>query len=323
MKTIYILASLMTANFVSFGQSEDPEFRQKVQRYEESAKKDTLHSNDYFQLGVIFTSRNIDSAMFYFRESGRRYAKLNENYNNNGWQALMDLSGKIYNSEYFIEAYEAYYKNEEAGYERLEKYKLLKGLRDNPTADGYVQLGDELTKPFNSYNENWKTFMIRYDNGIKSYDQAVKLDPAKKAIVQSKITGGMKGIADAYFNDGNYEDALKKYEQTVKYTQKDPELYSAIGFIKLEKLTIPDYKGALANFQKALVLTTASMKKKDCLENIGLCYEKMKDYPNAIIYYDKSITQEPNFARSAHFKLARVYDATGNKEKAKYHRMKS
>lgn len=294
--------------------------------YRKAIAIDTANSLYSFNLAYMYQHqvKNPDSAMFYYRKSGRVYTGDKVGSNENPWYALLDLSGALYNADYYIEAYEV--KNQKwkcyQCFDEEEKYKMLKNLRDNPNADAYIKLGDELTKKL-QFNEPWKSYMARFNNGITIYDKALKLDPTKKTAVNSKIAAGLKEIAGSYLEDGYYEDALSYYEKALKYTQKDPEIYSAIGYIKLEKAKTPDYDGAIANFQKALTLTTASMAKKDTYENIGLCYEKKKDYKNAIVWYDKAVATEPNFAKSAHYKLARVYDALGNAEKAKYHRMRS
>lgn len=91
----------------------------------------------------------------------------------------------------------------------------------------------------------------------------------------------------------------------------------------MDKLKTPDYKGAIASFQKALNLTNSASVKREIYEYIGSCYDKQKDYANAISNYELGIKQEPNFAKSIHAKLTRVYEAMGNKAKADYHRLRS
>lgn len=302
----------------------DKKYDEAATYFRKAIALDSTKSSYSFGLAHMYhyLSKNSDSAMYYYRKSGRVYTGEGSQYEI-PWARQLELSGASYNSDYFIEAYEAMVKlNNKPGYYDTEKYNMLKGLRDNPTADGYIKLGDELTKKL-QFNEKWADYMVRFNGGVNAYEKAVKLDPTKKAAVNTKIAAGLKEIAGSYLEDAYYEDALTYYEKALKYTQKDPEIYSAIGYIKLEKAKTPDYDGALANFQKALALTTSSMAKKDTYENIGLCYEKKKDYKNAIVWYDKVVATEPNFAKSAHYKLARVYDALGNAEKAKYHRMRS
>jgi len=302
----------------------DKKYDEAATYYRKAIAIDSTNASYSYGLAFMYHRlvKNTDSAMYYYRKSGRVYVGNDNNRYENPWAGLLEISGASYNADYFIEAYEQMAKIQRPGFENEEKYNILKGLRDNPTAEGYMKLGDKLTEKL-AFNEKWQDYMSRFNSGVAAYDKAVKLDPTKKAVVNSKIAAGLKEIAGSYLEDGYYEDALSYYEKALKYTQKDPEIYSAIGYIKLEKAKTPDYDGAIANFQKALALTTASMAKKDTYENIGLCYEKKKDYKNAVLWYDKAVAQEPNFAKSAHYKLARVYDALGNAEKAKYHRMRS
>lgn len=302
----------------------DKKFDEAATYYHKAISIDSSNASYSFDLAYMYhyLKKNADSAMFYYRKSGKVYTGKSTGQNENPWAALLQLAGSLYSTDYFIEAYDGMSKIQTPGYSYTEKYDMLKGLRDKPTADGYMKLGDDLTQKL-QFNEKWQDYMARFNSGVTAYDKAVKIDPAKKTIVNAKIAAGLKEIAGSYLEDANYEDALSYYEKALQYTQKDPEIYSGIGYIKLEKAKTPDYDGALANYQKALALTTSSMAKKDTYENIGLCYERKKDYKNAIVWYDKAVATEPNFAKSAHFKLARVYDALGNSEKAKFHRAKS
>jgi tetratricopeptide (TPR) repeat protein len=292
--------------------------------YLNAARIDSTNSIVPYRLAYMYQYqvKNADSAMYYYRESGRRFTKKKENYYDNGWRALTELAGNLYNTEYFLEAYENYSLFSVPSYDLEQKYDLLKGLKNNPTADVYMKLGDELTKKL-QFNEKWDDYMSRFKSGVTAYNEAIKLDPARKISVNSKLAAGTKEIAYAYFEDGYYEDALVYYEESLKYSQKDPEIYSAIGYIQLEKLKSPAYDKALGNFQKALSLTTSSITKKDMYENIGLCYERKNDAKNAIAYYEKGILQEPNYAKSIHAKLARLYNQAGNAAKAKYHQLRS
>lgn len=302
----------------------DKKYDEAATYYRKAISIDSTNASYSFDMAYMYQYlvKNADTAMFYYRKSGRVYKGKSTGANENPWSALLQLAGSLYSTDYYIEAYDGMSKIQTPGFSYTEKYDMLKGLRDNPTADAYMKLGDDLTQKL-QFNEKWQDYMARFNSGVIAYDKAVKLDPTKKTAVNAKIAAGLKEIASSYLGDAYYEDALTYYEKALKYTQKDPEIYSGIGYIKLEKAKTPDYDGALANFQKALALTTSSMAKKDTYENIGLCYEKKKDYKNAIIWYDKAVAQEPNFAKSAHFKLARVYETMGNVEKVKYHRARS
>jgi len=293
-----------------------------------AAHLDTITTIYMYELGYCyeFFIKNIDSAMYCYREAGIRLNRNNETTYDNGWRKLLELSEITEHVDYYIEAYENMLNidyNHKFNFSAQEKYALFKEIRDNPTASTFMKIGDTKTEKI-GFNEKIDAYIIRFDKGIAAYEKAIEIDPTIKDSAY-KIMGSK--VADhayyAFFEYGDYEGALTQYQIASKYDPKNPEIYSAIGYIQLEKLDSADYKNAIVNFQKALTLTTGSMEKKDLYENIGLCYEMQKDYKNAIIYYEKGIALEPNFAKSIHFKLTRVYVAMGNTVKADYHRTRS
>lgn len=299
------------------------DYSEKLGYITKAVKLDSTNSTYPYELAEVYRYSyiNPDSAMYYYRESGRRFTKNKEkfSYNKNGWQSLLDVSHEVFSQEYFPEAYEKMKEFQAPNYYLTLDLNLVTDVIDKPNADAYIKLGDVQTKSI-GFVEKKETFDYRFKKGLISYDKALKLDATKKSIISSRMSEILKGTATKNFEDKNYVDALNYFELALKYVQNDPEIYSGIGYIKLEKLDVPDYKGAIANFQKALTLSTSSMDKKDHLENIGLCYEKQKDYKNAIIFYEKGVALEPNFAKSLHFKLARVYEALGNQPKVLYHK---
>jgi len=354
MKKLNFILVLLSLSSISFGQSEqalrdklktnpndattnydlgiwlqnDKKYSEAVSYLNAAVRLDTNKSEYPYGLGRMYELfvQNTDSAMYCYRESGKRFSRNNEKGYDNGWRKLLEISGEAGNSDYYIEAYEKLLKIDERfefNYSAKEKYDLLKEQRDHPTAATYIKVGDEKTKKL-QFNESVSSCKSRFDQGVIAYQKAIEMDPTQKAIVNKKLGDAYVDNAYyAFFENGDFEEALKRYELAAKYTPKNPEIYSAIGTIKLDKIATPDYKGAIANFQKALALTTSSTQKKDLYENIGYAYEKQKDYPNAIANYEKGIAQEPNFAKTIHAKLTRLYEAQGNKAKADYHRLRS
>lgn len=354
MKTTGIILALLTFSFSLFGQSEEA-LREKLKtnpneavvnydlgiwlqndkKYSDATKflsnacKLDTNKTDYpYSLGRVyeFFIKNADSAMYWYRESGIRLVRNNEKTYDNGWRKLLELSDAAGNADYYMEAYEKLMKIDERfqfNYSAKEKYDLLKEQRDHPTAATFIKMGDEKTKKI-QFNEPLSTYKTRFDQGIKAYEKAIQLDPTQKETINKKIGTAMANDAYyGYFEQGDFQEALKRYEAASKYAPKNPEIFSSMGIIKMDKLKTPDYKGAIANFQKALTLTTSASVKRELYEYIGNCYEKQKDYTNAIANYEKGIAQEPNFAKSIHAKLTRVYEAMGNKAKADYHRLRS
>lgn len=254
-----------------------------------------------------------DSAMYYYHKSGKISNAKNVKYEyDNAWRKLFDLSKKGNHTDYYLEAYDNMMKidwNFQNNFTEQENYNLVKELKTNPTATTYEKYGDFLNKK------------SQYANAVTAYEKCITLNPSGKKAIVKKISKAIKDDAYyTYFDNRDYEKALTRYQDALKYTTSDPEIYSSIATIQMQKLSPPDYKKAIENYNKALTLTTAQMEKKDILENIGLCYEQQKDYKNAILYYDKVVALGPNFAKSAHYKLSRVYEAMGNTEKALHHK---
>jgi tetratricopeptide (TPR) repeat protein len=271
----------------------------------------------YYNAGLAYDNQkdSKDSAMAYFYKAGTKANAQAVNFKdvyNNPWYKLFALAKEQNHTDYYITSYDNMKKIAPYNFPKTEDeqyYNLLKELNSNPNAETYSKFGDFLT--------NSK----RYNDAIKKYEKSIEMNPSGKTAVTKKIIQCIKDDAYyTYFDKREYEKSLLRYEDALKYTTSDPEIYSALGTICMDKLTTPDYKKATEYYQKALPLTTGQMEKKDILENIGLCYEKQKDYTNAITYYNKVVALGPNFAKSAHYKLARVYDAKGDAAQALQHR---
>jgi tetratricopeptide (TPR) repeat protein len=251
--------------------------------------------------------------MYYYHKSGKISNAKNVKYEyDNAWRKLFDLSKKENHTDYYLEAYDNMMKidwNFQNNFTEQENYNLVKEIKSNPTAATYEKYGDFLYKK------------SRYGEAVKAYEKCASLNPAGKSAMNIKICKAVKDDAYyTYFDKGKYDQALTRYKDALKYTSTDGEIYSAIATIQMQKLSPADYKGAIDNYNKALPLTKGQMEKKDILENIGLCYEQQKDYKNAILYYDKVVALGPNFAKTAHYKLSRVYESMGNAEKALHHK---
>lgn len=254
-----------------------------------------------------------DSAMYYYQKSGTIWStkKLKYEYGN-PWEKLFELSKIENNVEYYLMSFDTLMKIDwsfQTNFSEKENYDLVKELKTKPTAATYEKQGDFLFKK------------SQYAASIKAYEKCIELNPTGKAAIIKKIGKSIKDDAYyTYFDKREYEKSLARYQDALKYTTSDPEIYSAIAYIYMDKLSPSDYKKAIEYYQKCLPLTTGQMEKKDILENIGLCYEQQKDYANAIIYYNKAVAQAPNFAKTAHYKLARVYEAKGDAANTLKHR---
>ena len=65
-----------------------------------------------------------------------------------------------------------------------------------------------------------------------------------------------------------------------------------------------NYKKALRQFKTALSLQDTLMAAE---RGMGLCYEMLKDYPNALQHYLKIIEISPRFSRALYYQIGEVY----------------
>lgn len=304
-------------SYKMLGQSyfKNNQYSEACVAYKNSLNYEPDNWQSMYAIGLCYelSKGSRDSAMYYYHRSGKISNEKNVKYEyENAWRKLFELSKKENNTDYYLEAYDNMMKidwNFQNDFTEQENYKLVKELKTNPTAVTYEKYGDFLAKS------------SKYASAQSSYEKSLALNPAGKAAINKKICKVIKDDAYyTYFEQRKYDEALARYQDGLKYSTSDPELYSSIATIQMQKLSTPDYKKAVENYNKALTLTTAQMEKKDILENIGLCYEQQKDYKNAITYYDKVVAMGPNYAKSAHYKLSRVYEAMGNAEKALHHK---
>ncbi|MCM8784104.1 MAG: tetratricopeptide repeat protein [Candidatus Omnitrophica bacterium] len=88
-------------------------------------------------------------------------------------------------------------------------------------------------------------------------------------------------LGSIYFNEGNFLEALKYYEEVVKLLPSDVQAYNDLAqtHTKLEA-----YDKAIAEFQKALSLKPDNLT---VLYGLASTYRDKGDYQNAIYYYKK------------------------------------
>ena len=124
------------------------------------------------------------------------------------------------------------------------------------------------------------------------------------------------------FEEGKYEEALKKFQEILKDHPDVFELHINLGNIYYE---MGDYEKAEKEFNYVI---QEAEKHRDKLGDevtddiiarayagIGNCYVKKKDYSKAKEYYEKSIKTYANNAGVA-FNLGEIYYAEGNMDKA-------
>ncbi len=204
----------------------------------------------------------------------------------------------------------------------------------------YSRKSSTLNKDY--YSAWGNLYQCYYDKGdikhfVECYGEALRLDHTKtiesstdvshdydamKEIVQNPTAKNSYELGDVYFNKEDYIKAKGLYEQTLKIDPNYGKALFQMGIINLQFTKAPNLDKALGYFKKASLAMKSDLD--NVYENIGLCYEKKKDYTNAIANYKKALTFDPgDFGKSIFYKLGRTYEAMGDRKNANYYKSKS
>lgn len=107
----------------------------------------------------------------------------------------------------------------------------------------------------------------------------------------------------SYLHDNNIQPAFVEFQKALELNPHDKEIHNAIGIIYL--LKFEDYPKAIHHFQEALKIDDTFSEASN---NLGLAYEKMGKFSEAIESYKKAISN-PLYrnAAKALTNLGRVY----------------
>ena len=84
------------------------------------------------------------------------------------------------------------------------------------------------------------------------------------------------------------DDAIIEFKKYAEFYPNDARVYKNMGIVYERK---KDYQNAIANYEKALTLDT---KDNDTKKSLASCYHYQKDYINAIKYYDELLANNPD-----------------------------
>jgi signal transduction histidine kinase/Tfp pilus assembly protein PilF len=154
------------------------------------------------------------------------------------------------------------------------------------------------------------------------YYTSVKIDSAIAMMEKSRAIAEKKGwkkewtdqlcnLGLAYLRKGDYTHAKSTYLQAVKMAQElnHQSAYAAanVGLGNLYYLQLSDYNTALQYYTKAAEYTT--VHKTSSLTNIGLCFRSLKEYDQAMHYFNLAIRE--SFVRTEVSIRASVYNSKG------------
>jgi TolB-like protein/Flp pilus assembly protein TadD len=154
-------------------------------------------------------------------------------------------------------------------------------------------------------------YMRRYDDTLE------RLEMAKKAVdralqLEPDLPEAHRALGDYYYRGHlDYDHALAEFAIAQKDLPNDSDLLSSIGFVQRRQ---GRWKEALANLRRASELDPLSSK---IALDLGDTLTLMRNYPQALRYYDKAISLAPDLPEAYNAKAWRYVCWEGSTEKAR------
>ncbi|MGB2841425.1 MAG: tetratricopeptide repeat protein [Halobacteriota archaeon] len=142
--------------------------------------------------------------------------------------------------------------------------------------------------------------MGNYGKSYEFIKRALKLQKERNAfyeVAKTKVR-----MANIYYDD---PEKLVSVDSIIKCLKEGLETYEKIGHVRgtagvLTKigniyLNEEDFRSAVANYQQAATIYSSlnqQSKEAELNSKIGLCYVKLKDYPNAKSYFEKNLLSD-------------------------------
>ena len=122
-------------------------------------------------------------------------------------------------------------------------------------------------------------------------------------------SNGERKKGDEYFQQGNYEEAVAAYSETLS---TDPSNVQVLYGRARAKEELGNEAGAIEDFKEALRYDDRNVR---VLIGLGDVYYNQKDFANALFYYEQATNFEKNNALAL-FKEGRAHHKLGNVEEA-------
>jgi tetratricopeptide (TPR) repeat protein len=125
---------------------------------------------------------------------------------------------------------------------------------------------------FDSYLDRAITYSIMqdYPNAFKDYDRAYKMNPNSEKLLENR--------GYTYMTDKQYDKSIADYSQLLQIDPDKPAIFFNRGIAEFNK---GDNEATLQDFLHTL---RGDPQNKDCLYDVALVYERLKDYKNALDY---------------------------------------
>lgn len=156
-----------------------------------------------------------------------------------------------------------------------------------------IEIIDDLTKNMHNYI-NKKNHYYLYSLGCMHYGKYkvnVLLDDIETSIENYNKALKLKNnyykyyyrLANAYILKGDYDNARKYFEEAIELNFSDTAIIKE--FVSLLKRDINNNGDIVINYLKKII--EINKNDEEALEDISKLYERIGDYENAIIYYNK------------------------------------
>ncbi len=276
-----------------------------------------LRPNDafvYISLGSIYETRGkYTEALGAYENALKIFPEYKYNYLNiaNVQYQMKEYKSAIENYNLFLNTYSQHW---EARKSLAQAY-----LADNnpeKAAEEYENLFVNNNNHFDDYsNYGIALFEINnYEKAVEFLEKAVEKDSAnltaKVCLALAYQNLDKNDLALAQFNDifkqnpnlhslrfdygnlladmGNNLQAVSEYQKYSQFFPKDSRVYKNLGLVYQRQ---KDYKNAILNYEKAITLNANDVNTK---KELAACYHIEKDYVNALKYYDEVLAAEPD-----------------------------
>ncbi|GBD94174.1 TPR repeat-containing protein YrrB [bacterium BMS3Abin05] len=132
----------------------------------------------------------------------------------------------------------------------------------------------------------------KYDDAIKSFETAIKVDPARAESYQN--------MAFTYLKKKDIKKAEEIYNKLLKLKNDDPRVYFSLGTIYFNE---KQYPNAIKMFKKTIELNP---KNKEAFSYLALTYDLSGNTEKAFDMYKKALKNNPN-DQNLEFNLGRLY----------------
>lgn len=252
-----------------------------------------------------------------------------KNNNPNSFRTFKNYADVLYNKiiqlpasdpqrvSYFIEAKESLEKSiaiTDQNYESWNSFGKL--LSESNERNDYKKGIDALNNSLKLNSNNAETWFVLgkiysktavFDSAITSFQKALNLNPNLFILTYSKI-----GIGESYMALKQFDKAIVALEQSLKYDHTNPACYYSIGSCYAQS---GNFDKAIEIFNKIENLTTDLSIKSSTYNNTGMCYLNLKQYQNALMYFQKVLNIYPT-DKAALSNMVITYTNLGNTLKA-------